>query len=195
MPPFQGSGVYALFYIGSMPEYQALRSPDGKRPIYVGKAVPEGARKGARNLDVESTARGPLCSRLREHRNSINAATNLSPADFICRYIVITPVWITMSERFLIENFQPAWNVALEGFGNHAPGKGRKDTDRPLWDILHPGRKWADKLVATRTREHAVTALNDYISKHPPGAPPPPLPKAPEAYMEDEHGDAEERDD
>ena len=40
-----GPGVYALYYKGSTSEYQPIA--DGRHPIYVGKAVPPGARKGA----------------------------------------------------------------------------------------------------------------------------------------------------
>lgn len=39
----EGPGVYALFYSGRFPAYQAVA--DGMRPIYIGKAVPPGSRK------------------------------------------------------------------------------------------------------------------------------------------------------
>ena len=43
---FFGAGVYALFYTGNDPIYAKIRSPNADWPIYVGKAVPPGGRKG-----------------------------------------------------------------------------------------------------------------------------------------------------
>ena len=48
-----------------------------------------------------------------------------------------------MGESLLIERFQPIWNVLIEGFGIHTPGKGRKKQVRSKWDTLHPGRTLA----------------------------------------------------
>ena len=48
--PFIGVGVYALYYVGDFPAYEVLaevnRNNQFACPIYVGKAVPDGARKG-----------------------------------------------------------------------------------------------------------------------------------------------------
>ncbi len=189
--PFEGAGVYALFYVGSLPEYRLIKSTDATWPIYVGKAVPPGARKGGQKGGGKQTSRA-LVHRLREHRDSIEAAGNLSPDDFLCRFLVVTPLWITMAERFLIENFQPVWNVCIEGFGNHPPGKGRSQTDRSLWDILHPGREWANKLSATRTEEYAKDRLREYVKTHNPKAKPPPLAADADLFMEDEEEDSSE---
>ena len=46
-----------------------------------------------------------------------------------------------MAERFLIEHFRPIWNVVLDGFGNHDPGKGRTAMKRPRWDSSHAGKR------------------------------------------------------
>lgn len=106
---FEGAGVYAIFFAGNgNPCYEPIRSPQANWPIYVGKAVPPGARKGGNNSRVTSDA---LYKRLREHAESITAATNLNINDFLCRYLVVTPLWITMAERFLIEHYQPVWNI------------------------------------------------------------------------------------
>ena len=43
---FDGAGVYALFYRGELDFYAGVRSEDSTTPIYVGKAVPPGGRKG-----------------------------------------------------------------------------------------------------------------------------------------------------
>lgn len=53
LPPpesFCGAGVYAIYYVGSFPAYEAVaranRDNTWSAPLYVGKAVPPGARKG-----------------------------------------------------------------------------------------------------------------------------------------------------
>jgi hypothetical protein len=159
--PFTGPGVYALFYEGKSPLYAAIRSPDSTHPIYVGKAVPAGARKGGAGLD--SMAGQPLYSRLREHSDSIGAAKNLDVQDFRCRYLVVVPLWIVMSERFLVEHYQPVWNVCVEGFGLHDPGSGRHAGEISWWDALHPGRGWAKKLKQTRTAAEAEKHLREFL--------------------------------
>lgn len=85
LPPperFYGAGVYALFYDGDFPLYQhhRIRSSDNSWPIYVGKAVPAGARIGSTSR-ARSIGR-QLYSRLGQHANSISAADNLTLGDF-----------------------------------------------------------------------------------------------------------------
>ena len=46
----------------------------------------------------------------------------------------------------LIEQFRPVWNLVIDGFGNKDPGRRRKDQYRSAWDVLHPGRNFAEKL-------------------------------------------------
>jgi hypothetical protein len=154
---FTGAGVYALFYSGDFPSYTTIRSPDATRPIYVGKAVPSRGRVGVSRGNA--TAGRPLSSRLDQHARSIQQATNLRIEDFQCRYLVVTPLWITMAERFLIEHYRPIWNVCLDGFGNHDPGKGRHAGELPWWDALHPGRPWAARLRQTRSAVAAKAHL------------------------------------
>jgi Eco29kI restriction endonuclease len=123
LPPekrFLGAGIYAIYYTGTFKAYRTVveRKRDNKfeQPIYVGKAVPPGARKGGFGL---STAPGPaLFKRLNEHKNSITATENLKIGDFFCRYLVSDDIWIPLGESLLIESFQPLWNVLIEGFGN-----------------------------------------------------------------------------
>ncbi len=157
---FDGAGVYALFYEGSFAPYASLRSPDALRPIYVGKAVPPGGRKG-RGRPGPNRA---LWGRLAEHRESITAAhSSLNTADFLVRYLVVTPLWISMAEGLLIDEFQPAWNVCLEGFGNHDPGGGRHAGEIPWWDAMHGGRPWAARLRQTRSQDHALRRLAEFL--------------------------------
>lgn len=150
LEPFLGPGVYAIYYTGPHPAYEALSvaNRDGKwwAPIYVGKAIPKGGRKGSEVFDEESeTPKGrSLYGRLKEHADSIRlASTTLSIEDFHCRYLVVDEIWIPLGENLLISRFMPVWNKVLDGFGNHDPGKGRYNGLAPRWDLIHPGRAWA----------------------------------------------------
>lgn len=148
LPVFDGAGIYAIYYTGTFPAYQQLSrlSNDGKflLPIYVGKAVPAGARVGA---DLELSPGKVLHKRLKEHAQSIKAAENLDIEDFYCRFLVVDDIWIPLGESLIIARFTPLWNSLIDGFGNHNPGKGRHAGMRPRWDVLHPGRNWAMKLA------------------------------------------------
>jgi hypothetical protein len=146
--PFIGAGVYVLYYVGRFPAYSILaeknRGGRFRSPIYIGKAVPSGARKGGLGIEVEHGQ--ALFKRLSEHAESLRAASNLDLADFYCRFLVVEDIWIPLAESMLIERFKPVWNRVLDGFGNHDPGSGRYSGKMPLWDCLHPGRAWAKKL-------------------------------------------------
>lgn len=160
LPPaesFIGAGIYVLYYIGDFPAYRKIaernRNNRWEAPIYVGKAVPPGARKGGYGLG-ESPGE-VLYRRLREHAESIEQAVNLSLDDFKCRYLVVDDIWIPLGESLLISTFTPLWNQKLDGFGNHDPGKGRYNQQCSLWDIVHPGRPWAARL------QPHIRVLND----------------------------------
>lgn len=144
---FEGAGIYAVYYHGKFEPYSALVGDPGsaRPPIYVGKAIPKGGRKGGWGLGLNPG--NVLANRLRQHARSIEDATNLNLADFACRYLVVDDVWIPLAESLLIERFGPIWNTVLDGFGNHDPGKGRRAGQRPAWDTVHPGRTWAIALV------------------------------------------------
>jgi hypothetical protein len=157
LPPderFPGSGVYAVYYSGALDWYAPIRGVD--IPIYVGKAVPGGRRKGDPAAQPAAPA---LHQRLTEHRRSIDQAQNLMAADFSCRYLLLVPVWITLAERFLIETFQPIWNTVVDGFGNHPQGRYRSTGRRSRWDVLHPGRPWADSRHAQETVEEIAAQV------------------------------------
>ena len=162
---FAGAGVYALFYAGSFPPYAPVRSPDAAQPIYVGKADPSGGRKGG--ATGAATVRTELFDRIMEHGASIRAVANLNVEDFLCRVLVVVPLWIRMVERFLIEEHRPVWNGCLDGFGQHDPGRGRS----PIvswWDAMHPGRDvelgWTGSLRRTRTQADAEARLRTWLA-------------------------------
>lgn len=172
LPPveqFVGAGIYAIYYTGPFRAYKTLaerkRNGPFKTPIYVGKAVPAGARKGGFGLDTPPGT--VLYRRLSEHANSIEKATNLSLSDFACRYLTVDDIWIPLGESLLIEMFNPIWNKLIDGFGNHDPGRGRYNQQRSPWDVLHPGRPWADKLPPNaKSADQFQQMIQRYLRNH-----------------------------
>lgn len=145
---FNGAGVYAIYYTGqTLPfaPYAELAAGNAEaltHPIYVGKAIPAGGRKGV----AVATKSRALFGRLGEHRDSIIRASNLAVEDFAARWLVVEDIWIPLGESLLISRFSPLWNALIDGFGNHDPGAGRRNGMRSRWDTLHPGRPWAELL-------------------------------------------------
>jgi len=140
---FSGAGIYALYYTGNYTHYKLLADANSAgafaQPIYVGKAVPSGARRGI----TIATSTSALFNRVNDHRQSIDAAFNLDLRDFFARWLVVEPIWVPLGETLLIGRFAPVWNALLDGFGNHDPGAGRRVGLNSRWDTLHPGRTWA----------------------------------------------------
>ena len=160
LPPevFQGPGVYAIYYREPLDYVDDL----AEVPIYVGKAVPAGTRKGGKaRSPVEER---PLHRRLREHAKSVGQAEDLILEAARCRHLPVYPVWISLAERFLLTEFQPVWNTLLDGFGNHDPGRGRRASARSRWDTVHPGRPWAARLRTDSTREEIVEEVRLALS-------------------------------
>jgi hypothetical protein len=167
---FDGAGIYAIYYSGGFPAYEAIAKSNMNgqfnAPIYVGKAVPKGTRKGG---DLEAIPGKVLFSRLIQHARSIEEASNLDIADFHCRYLIVDDIWIPLGESLLIAKFDPLWNKLIDGFGNHDPGKGRHAGLRPRWDVLHPGRSWADRCQTRKeTAEQIIREARDYLRNNPP---------------------------
>lgn len=165
---FTGAGIYALYYSGGLSVYQpiSLSTDSSNIPIYIGKAVPPGARKG--NFGLNTNPGMALFSRLNEHAKSINQASNINIEDFKCRYLVVDDIWIPLGESLLVAKFSPVWNKVIDGFGNHDPGSGRYKQLRSRWDTLHPGRKWALKCQErTETAAQIEAELNAYFQAAP----------------------------
>lgn len=160
---FEGAGVYAIYYHGDFEPYNRVVKAKPSPPIYVGKAVPTGARKGGATASPSQSRE--LCRRLNQHANSLDLARNIRLEDFTSRYLVVVPVWIPLAERFLVEHYKPVWNVVIDGFGNHDPGKGRRAMKRPCWDIVHPGRPWAARLEAAEKSEDIIARLNKFLDE------------------------------
>jgi hypothetical protein len=161
-----GAGIYALYYTGPFEPYVPIASlnMDGefKQPIYVGKAIPKGGRKGG--LSKDSSRGDALRSRLRIHAASIAEVDNLNVEDFSYRALVVDDIWIPLGENAVIEWFKPVWNVALDGFGIKVPGKGRSNQRRSEWDTVHPGRQLAGELPPnSRAAEQLLERIYEFL--------------------------------
>jgi hypothetical protein len=166
LPPFRGVGAYAIYYAGDLPLYerisQANQGGAWSQPIYVGKAIPKGGRKGLLTEDASDSI--SLRSRLRAHARSIDSAANLDVSHFYARWLVVESVWVPLGESLLISRFGPVWNTIVDGFGSNPAGSGRFAGMRSRWDTLHPGRPAAAKL-AVRSETPAAIAqdVEEYL--------------------------------
>lgn len=170
LPPlesFEGTGVYALYYIGAngmYSKFHEINRLEFRLPIYVGKAVPRGWRQGR----IAESSSQELYGRLCDHTKSITAAKNLSKDDFLCRFMILEHAasnLIGTVEAALIRHYQPLWNSRIDGFGNHDPGSGRYNQERSEWDIIHPGRTWALKCAKSSKKPSTIrkTISNYFI--------------------------------
>ncbi len=167
IPDLIGAGVYAIYYTGGFKAYGpvAEKNQNGvfEQPIYVGKAVPKGARKGG--LAFDASKGRALRDRLRQHAGSIDDATNLNLGDFHFRSLVVDDIWIPLGENMMIEQFKPIWNLVIDGFGNKDPGRRRATQYRSPWDVLHRGRQFAQKLSdGDTTSAMLITRLKEYFA-------------------------------
>jgi hypothetical protein len=166
----QGAGVYALYYCGDFAPYAQIaeRNSGGNftLPIYVGKAIPEGGRRGG--ISADASVGNALSKRLASHARSIDQVENLVAKDFVIRLLVVDDIWIPLGENMLIESFKPLWNRAIDGFGNNAPGKNRETQFLSPWDVLHPGRKAFKKAKDSGlTREFLLERIDDHFAGRP----------------------------
>ena len=163
---FLGTGVYALYYTGQNPiyrKYAELNRLAYNYPIYVGKAVPKGWRQ-SRISDSAINQSRELHNRLREHSRNITVGANLDLEEFMCRFTIFedeSSDMISTIEAALIKLTQPLWNVAIDGFGNHDPGKGRYEQAKSDWDVIHPGRTWAERCNGIPKAESIILANID----------------------------------
>ena len=168
LPPqkFIGAGVYAIYYRGDYEPYRIIsnmNAHDFQVPIYIGKAVPAGARKGGLGMGADHGM--ALYNRLNEHYTSISEVDNLNPQDFYCRFLVVDDIWIPLAESLLIEKFKPLWNRCIDGFGNHDPGSGRYNQQRSPWDSIHEGRPWSTKLKPnTLSKDQLLEKIKTYLN-------------------------------
>ena len=174
LPRIDGAGIYVIYYTGNFEPYAEIARANAQSlrwPIYIGKAVPSGARRG---VSLFSAVGGPaLHGRLADHRKSIQSVQdgsgNLRVEDFHIRHLIVDDIWIPLGESLLISRFKPVWNAYLDGFGNHTPGKGRFEGMRPLWDTLHPGREWAMRCgERPESVEGIAEGVRSFLRRNPP---------------------------
>jgi hypothetical protein len=163
---FYGSGVYAIYYKGTVDYYRPIASSE--TPIYVGKASPASAV--ARSPEDQGVK---LHVRLNEHRKNIERANNLEIRDFDCRYLVVQTGLQESAENALIGLFHPIWNSEtkiLYGFGKHGDSGDTRGNDRSPWDVIHPGRAWAvhDKLKDSKTLSQITAEVSNHFNANPP---------------------------
>jgi len=163
---FYGSGIYAIYYIGATPLYEPISGTE--TPIYVGKADPGSG--GAKTPREQGTT---LSGRLDEHRKNIERATNLDIADFECRRLVVASGWQTAAESALITLFRPLWNKEtriLLGFGKHGDSGDTRRNKRSPWDVLHPGRGWAQtgQVEDAKSPGQIKDEVRAHFTQHPP---------------------------
>lgn len=169
--PFLGTGVYAIYYTGKNPiykKYAELNRLSYSCPIYVGKAVPKGWRQ-ARVSDNQLEQSKELFNRLREHSRNIAAVQGLELQDFSCRFVIFEDAssdMISTIEAALIKLSMPLWNTAVDGFGNHDPGSGRYEQAKSDWDVIHPGRAWAEKCNGAPAEESSILTKIKNHFKH-----------------------------
>lgn len=156
----KGPGVYGLFYAGDFGPYAQLAKQFLDVPIYIGKAVVPGGRKGAGKK--KATNNNYVVRRLIEHSRTISQTKSLKLEDFKCRWLIVVPEFVNAAEAILIDHYKPLWNCLISGFGIHTPGKGRKKQARSDWDMLHPGRKFALELPIG----NSVTTITKRIEEH-----------------------------
>lgn len=98
VPPFWGTGIYAIYFRGSVHHRIYGRLAESASPIYVGRAVPRGSRKGLVEPEEGRRSRA-LWSRLDHHRASIEQIESLNIDDFACRWLVADMLFVPMAER------------------------------------------------------------------------------------------------
>lgn len=184
----KGAGVYAIYYTGDQEWYASIAKENKNdafaQPIYVGKAIPKGGRKGGLTADASKGV--ALRDRLGQHRESISQARNLKLTDFHYRCLVVDDIWIPLGENMLIEEFKPVWNLVIDGFGNKDPGKRRSKQYQSAWDVIHPGREFAKKLAPNpKTADMIISDLKSFYKT---GA----VPKKGEGAAEVENDDEDE---
>lgn len=133
VPPFDGAGLYAIYYTGSNnPLYRPLRGY--LIPVYVGSAQ---FHSSATGRTIRS--RVPLHLRVREHQRSIGES-DLDIGDFAVRLLLMPDVHIDLGENGLRVGYKPVWNSVLRGFGSHEQGAQTRTSAQTIWDSVHAGR-------------------------------------------------------
>lgn len=162
---FWGAGVYAIYYKGDYDAYRPIKGTN--HPIYVGKADPKDTH--AKTPEGQGAK---LCGRLGEHARNIAKAANLRVEDFEYRYLVVQSAWQKAAEDHLIVIYKPIWNNETDicyGLGKHGDAAKTRGNERAPWDMLHPGRKWAEgNPPNSKSVPQIKAAIAEHFRQHPP---------------------------
>ncbi|RKH36680.1 Eco29kI family restriction endonuclease [Corallococcus sicarius] len=173
---FYGSGVYAIYYKGIHPAYQAISQTE--TPIYIGKADPQSSE-----ADTPRDQGDRLSGRLRDHRKSIrtvqeyaepqNLPNPLKIHDFEYRRLVVASNAQMAAERYLIKIFKPVWNDEFKicwGISKHGDAASTRSNKRSPWDTMHPGRLWAldEKLKDKKSAAQIVDDIKRHLETNVP---------------------------
>lgn len=176
--PAYGSGVYAIYYEGDHPLYQAISGTE--TPIYVGKADPS-----ARDASTPREQGPRLTGRLLEHAGTIVTAENyalanpgtvthpIRLADFSCRRLVCATNAQLVAEKHLIGMFWPLWNSdtkACWGMSKHGDAAKTRKNKRSPWDVVHQGRQWAldEELEDSLSAAEIAARIQGVLNRVPP---------------------------
>ena len=159
--PFYSSGVYALYYTGPLLPYAPISGSE--TPVYVGKADPD-------IVSVKPTEQGVrIYTRLAEHLKNIEKV-GLDPMHFEYRYLPLGDGSQVTVEKVLIDFFKPIWNNeggCLSGFGKHGDKASTRANKRSPWDVLHPGRTWAEKSDPKKSHNEVLSEVAEHFTVHP----------------------------
>jgi hypothetical protein len=151
-----GGGVYLLHYIGDHPYYQSIRAP---QPIYVGQS--------------EFSLRARLGVHLRTLNEIWAWDQSLRAGDFLVKALHLQlPGWGLLVEKSLMSKFNPWWNrKGFLGFGNDGSRGPKQDKQHTLdpnlkrqkggvadWDVIHRGRKKAEKFARPSEEQALIQA-------------------------------------
>jgi hypothetical protein len=131
---FNGSGLYAIYYVGSgEPLYAPLSQY--KIPVYAGQALSHNSATG-----TAARTQNPLWQRVRGHGRSVTGG-GLRLNEFGVRLLRMPDVHADLGENGLRVTYEPVWNAILRGFGSNEQGSTTRKSARTKWDTVHPGRR------------------------------------------------------
>ncbi|MGW4330340.1 Eco29kI family restriction endonuclease [Nocardia sp. NPDC004573] len=169
--PFNGSGLYCLYYSGGDELYAPIAGGDPSLPIYIGTALAH-ARASGETLSASSSQ--ALARRLRSHAQTIEAVEQYDESDvkhrlflrdFSCRCLVVDEMWARPAIDSVLRRSAPVWNSVLKGFGNYTPGPNRRSVQKSPWDTLHPGRAWAEQHENVYTIDELEARVVEYFPR------------------------------
>lgn len=167
--PFEGSGLYALYYAGDTLDLYRPLSRTGI-PLHVGRSA---TRESVFPASQDSRTTRPLHARLRRHRAALMTA-QLPLDEFQFRALLVPEPFARAGELALLTNYRPLWNSSrLSGFSSVGTRGVARAAERSRWEAVHDvrgrtgGRTDArrDKLIE-QASAHIRTQIRDTARSH-----------------------------